>query len=365
MGRSRVVLLSLVPAVALFACTLPGSSAGGPTSVSATLIAASPEAPTTEPPSPTPPEPADRLWTCPGCGGETVWAFGEGEPRQVTVPAMHAFYAHSQASNQMLFARNAPTQGYGPSDISATDLSLLDVDTGESHILVAEGVVEAFLAPNGLDIAYILATPETYELHWLAADGSDRILALDLTFNWSIAPSGAAVAFSRESRYDLPIDPGVYVVSVETGEEVKVSDVDNAGFGGMADAPVWSPDSRELLIAHWAGIDEVRLVLAQADGSGEVDLTIDPAYADEWWATVAIPALLWAPDGEHLVGSPAASAEPYGPSPVLYYRLDRASSSLRDIVLLAEAGTPALWDVPGRSVWIVDSDGIPQRLTLP
>jgi len=307
----------------------------------------------------------ERLWTCAGCGGDSVWAFGAGEPRLVSVPMMYSFYGHSPAAGQILFARNSPTQGSGPSNISATDLSIADLDSGETHILVAEGVVEALFAPNGLDIAYILATPETYELHWLAADGSDRTLARDVTFAWSIAPSGAAVAFTRESRYELPIDPGVYVVSVESGAEVKVSDVDNAGWGSSADAPVWSPDSRELLIAHWAGEDAARLVLAQADGSGEVDLTIDPVYADMWWSTVSIPSLLWAPDGDHLVGSPSASAEPYGPSPILYYCLDRASNSLRDIVLLAEAGTPALWDIPGQSVWILDNDGRPRRLALP
>ncbi len=360
MGWVRRMLLISSLAGAALACSLPGSNAAEPTSEPATTLAPSPL-----PPTSTPPGPVEQLWTCSGCGGESVWAFGEGDPRRVTVPAMYSFYSYSQASNEILFARNAPTQGYGPSHISATDLSVTDAGTGESHILLAEGVVEAAFAPNGLDIGYILATAATYELHWLAADGSDRVLARDVTFSWSIAPSGAAVAFTRESRYDLPIDPGVYVVSVESALEIKVSDVDNAGFGGTADAPVWSPDSRELLIAHWAGPDAARLVLAQADGSGAVDVTIDPVYADEWWATVAIPALLWAPDGEHLVGSPSASAEAYGPSPILYYRLDRASSSLRDIVLLADGGAPAVWDVPGRSVWILDSDGNPQRLALP
>jgi hypothetical protein len=249
-----------------------------------------------------------------------------------------------------LCALNSAGYGAGPGNVAVSDLTILDLDSGTFRTLIADGAVEALYAPSGIELAYILATPSTYELHWRDADGSDRLLASDVSFTWSIAPSGQAVAFTRESGYGLSVDPGLFVASVDAAEVIRVSAVDKAGSGSTADVPVWSPDSAQILLADWGSGPAAELIFANADGSGDDGLAIDPALASNGWATIAIPTILWAPDGETLVVSPAACAEPYGPSPVVRYHLDRRASLLRQGALLAEAGTPIAWENPGESL---------------
>ena len=320
----------------------------------------------TRPVTPTVPAALDTLYAPYTSGGQQVWRLGPGEPVQIELPVpIGSFYGYSQATDRILFAQTFSTHGAGPGPISVSDLAILDLGTGDVQVLFPDNVVEALWAPNGRDLAYILATPSTFELHWRESTGDDRILARDVTFNWAISPDGNAVAFTRESRYDLSVDPGLYVVGVEDNVEVKVSDADAQGFGSISDQPIWSPDGAWVALPVWAS-DPMRVSLGRADGSRAFDLQIDPALAGEWWATAALTNFVWHPDGEHLVAAPAASQnEMGGPVPIVVYTLDFETGMLRDGHLVAEAGSLIGWDVPGRSVWVTSVDGIPERLALP
>ena len=299
-------------------------------------------------------------------GGQQAWELGPGEPLRTNLPvSVGSFYGFSPVTNRILYAAVFSDHGAGPDTIAVSDLAIYDPTTGASTALLTDNVVEALWAPNGHDLAYILATPETYELRWRTEAGDDRLLARDVTFNWSIAPSGEAVAFTRESRYSLTQDPGLYVVLVADTAEVRVSDADAQGFGSVSDQPIWSADSAWVALPLWATA-EPSLSLAHADGSGALDLQIDPALESEWWATAAIPNFLWFPDGERIVATSAVSqGEMGGPSPLVVYELDLEQGLLHDGVLVAEIGALIGWDVPGQSVWVTSIDGRPERISLP
>ena len=102
--------------------------------------------------------------------------------------------------------------GAGPGNLAVGQLFIVNVATEEVEI-VADNVVSAGWAPNGLDFAYILATPETYELRWRTAAGEDKLLAVDVPHTLKVSPDGRFVAFTRESWYEVDgTPPGLYVV---------------------------------------------------------------------------------------------------------------------------------------------------------
>ena len=325
-----------------------------------------PTAVVTQPATPTVPAALNTVYAPYTSSSQQAWRLGPGEPVQFELPVpIGSFYGYSQATDRILFAQVFATHGAGPGPISVSDLAILDLATGEVQVLLPDNVVEALWAPNGRDLAYIFATPSTFELHWRVSTGDDRILARDVTFNWAISPAGDAIAFTRESRYALTVEPGLYVVGVEDGVEVKVSDADAQGFGSISDQPIWSPDGVWVALPVWAS-EPMRVSLGRADGSSALDLQIDPALDSEWWATAALANFIWHPDGVHLVAAPAASQnEMGGPVPIVVYTLDLEAGMLREGRLIAEVGSLIGWDVPGRSVWVTSVDGIPERLALP
>jgi hypothetical protein len=303
--------------------------------------------------------------------GETIWRLGPEAAEQVQLPvSVGAFYGYSPLTQRVLMAAAYPDHGAGPTPVSVSDLSILDLTTDKVEAIIPDDVVEALFAPNGSDIAYILASPSTYELHWLDPSGKDRLLASDVAFTWSISPTGEAIAFTRESRYGVGGTPGLYVVNVVTGTEVQLSDADKAGYGATTDAPFWLTDGSRLIFPVWGSPEGgPRLILARADGSEEQELSVAPAQRSEWWASLQIPTMLADPDGQHWLAVPEAS-EPStgqmgGPLPLVLYRLDEDSGELEDGVLLGTIGSLLGWDVPGHSVWVLSFEGNVERVELP
>lgn len=260
--------------------------------------------------------------------------------------------------------------GAGPGNVSVSDLSVLDLGTGAVTQILADNVVEAEWGPDGVSFAYILATPETYELHWRAEDGQDRLLARDVSFTWSVSPSGEAIAFTRESGYELKAEPGLFVVTVADAGEVMLSKADKGGVGSITDRPAWSADSQEVLFPLWGG-EDTRLILARADGSRTFDVGPDPKAATEWWADGQITDALWFPDGDHLlVNVNAVSPEGGvmggmgGPTAVVAYGLDRVGQRFIDGRLVGETMGLISWDAPGETFWSLSGGGQPQSVSV-
>lgn len=360
-----VLIGASVMAGAVVACSsLSGQIA--PTAPVDATVQVAPPTPSPLPPTPTPLPRTNTLYMCYGCSGDQIWELKDGQARQITLPIrLGSFFGYDSGSDRILYAGAFPTHGEGPTPVSVSDLSILNVTTGATTRLFDDNIVEAHWTPDGQAIAYILATPKTYELHWRRLDGTDRLLASDVAFTWAVAPSSSAIAFTRESRYKLQVDPGLYVVSIDTGKEVKVADVDKAGFGGTADQPYWSPDSRQIAFPVFNGPDVSRLVLANADGSSSVDLKIDPALSSNSWATPGMAPILWHPDDIHwLVQSAASQGELGGPSPLVAYRLNQTAGLLTEGRFLGEIGALIDWDEPGRSVWVTSLEGQVKRIVL-
>lgn len=226
-----IPLSAAVMAGAIMACSpLSGGNTpvqNGTAAPAFTTVEDASPAATHFPPTPTPLPSTHTSYMCYGCGGDQIWELKDGQARQVTLPVrLGLFFGYDPNSNRILYASAFPTHGEGPTPASVSDLSILDLALGGTTRIFDDNVVEAHWAPDGQAIAYILATPKTYELHWRGLAGTDRLLASDVAFTWAVAPSSRAIAFTRESRYKLQVTPGLYVVSIDTGREIKVSDVD-------------------------------------------------------------------------------------------------------------------------------------------
>jgi hypothetical protein len=309
----------------------------------------------------------EAFWAHDPSSGDRLYVAGPEEISSRILPIpMGLFYAYSQHRDEILMAQDFPDRGAGPGNVSVSDLSILNLESESIEVLIDDFVVKALWSPGGDALAYILATDTTYELHWYTLDGGDRIVANDVSFTWSIAPSGQAVAFTRETGYEINITPGLYVVDLDSGQEVIIADMDKQGTGSIADQPHWSPDSSEVILSHWAGPENPRLILASADGSGSIDLSIDDRFASEMGVASGVTDLIWDVDGQHLlVLSPMAENEMGGPSMLIRYRIDRDACILTDGIWISEVGSLIGWAEPGKSVWVYTLGGETARVALP
>jgi heat shock protein HslJ len=294
-------------------------------------------------------------WLCYFCTGSRVWIFENGQASQVDLPfEVGVFYDYSPATDRILYATHFPNQGAGPAQISVTDLWMLPLTSQEgTPIFQTDDIVEALWAPDGEQIAYIRATPESYELRWRTPAGEDRLLASDVAFAFSISPDGSRVAFTRESGYQLAVTPGLYVVDVTTGEERHIASVDRAGTGGLEDRPVWSPAGDQVILPVIGHAENLGLWRGAVDASSAGRIEFDPALAAEGWYNVVPSNLLWI-DSTHLVGTAylmgpeaALGGEPH----VIRYELDAGLGTVVGGEILAE-GLLVGWDQPGASVWV-------------
>jgi len=365
MSKRKTALAVLLAMLLLTACSPSNAEPADDllaTSVAATLAASSSPTPSPPTPSATRPAPERTLWMSYDSSGDQIWVLGDGAAYQRSLPAaVGEYYGYAAPTNRILMAAEWGGHGAGPGNVAVSDLSMLDLDTGQVTTLLEDNVVEAQWAPDGRSIAYILATSETYELHWRSADGSDRILASGVTFTWSISPTGEAVAFTRETGYEIAIDPGLYVVQVASGRELKLSDVDKSGTGSIADRPMWSADGSQVLLSHWGGPGPARMIWARSDGSQSFELGLQDDGGIRR-TDVAIPALLWYPDGQHLLAiqSYETGQDPMatGPYSVVRYRLDLEQKALVERTQVGETFAIIDWAVPGYSLWVFDAGSI-------
>ncbi|MAT99658.1 MAG: hypothetical protein CL608_21155 [Anaerolineaceae bacterium] len=280
---------------------------------------------------------------------------------------------YAPATNRLLAWRFAG--GAGPGHIAVGSLAIIDVATEDEQVMVAENVVAAGWAPNGLDFAYILATPETYELRWRTPDGDDQLLAVDVPHSLRVSPDGRFVAFTRESHYEVPnTPPGLYVVDIETGVETQISPLDRAGYGGtgLYWKPHWTPDGSQVFLYATADDDraatphEEGYAWAAADGSFNHFLPTSSfrAFFNE--------EPLTNPDYVRCLGEPALFAAnsmvlPVGECPPMgmvypetvkfaYFPLDAQTGTVElvNIVPGFESARLLTWDVPGESVLLLD-----------
>ncbi|MCB8939382.1 MAG: hypothetical protein H6655_13295 [Ardenticatenaceae bacterium] len=260
--------------------------------------------------------------------------------------------------------------GAGPGNLAVGQLFIVNVATEEVEI-VADNVVSAGWAPNGLDFAYILATPETYELRWRTAAGEDKLLAVDVPHTLKVSPDGRFVAFTRESWYEVDgTPPGLYVVEIETGIETQISPLDRAGYGGTG--LYWKPDGSHVFLFATGNDDraetphEEGYAWAATDGSFQHFLPVsafkaffvgEPLSNSELVRCVGGPALFAA----NQIVLPVGECPAFGPAnpetaQFAVFALDPQSGEVRLTAVLPTPNTAQLltWDTPGESVFVLD-----------
>jgi hypothetical protein len=374
MPNRRFLLLAAAVTLPALACGPVAATGGDEASIIATRVAGTLAALLTDTPeatvSPLPPPVATplpaRLWKAYISGGPTGWWLEDGTASEITLPVEPGqYYDYSAANRKILYASHFASSGAGPGNLAVSDLWMVDYPSGTPEALIpSDTVVEAMWAPNGVGLAYILATPATYELRYRSLAGDDRLLASNISPTWSVSPSGSLVAFTRETGYDVPGAPGLFVVSIAGGPETQVSDADRHGAGSIEDQPEWSYDDGHLALSNW-GFAPGELVIAASDGSSsgpvvaEESLSVDPILGSA--PTVAI----WHPDGRHLVGFANYAETMGGPSPLVLYELDDTLHTITGGVVLANGYSLVGWNVPGESIFIVDESNQVVLIPLP
>lgn len=370
MRRFAPVLSVLACGIAALACAAPsGGNDVVLTSVAATLTSIAAAAPTETPtpePTPTPAPLPPRLWKSYSSGGPTGWWLENGSATEVTLPVEPGqYYDYSPVNGKMLYASHFATSGAGPGNLAVSDLWMVDYPSGSPTALIpTDTVVEALWAPDGSGFVYIGATPTTYELRYRSLAGDERLLASNVAPTWGISPSGSHVAFTRETGYEVPGAPGLFVVSTAGGPETMVSSADRHAAGSIEDRPMWSPDETRLALPNY-GFAPGNLVIAAADGSLDTTLGFTAEVAADPVLGSFPSAVLWHPDGKQLAGASNYAEGMGGPWALVLYRLADDGHTVVSGARLGTGFTLIDWNVPGQSVYVVDENNQVALVTLP
>jgi hypothetical protein len=301
-----------------------------------------------------------RLWKPWNSSGTTGLWLEDGTVTVVTLPVDPGdYYGYSPTNGKILYSSHFPNSGGGPGNTAVSDLWMVDYPAGVPMPLIHRNtVVTALWTPDGFGFVYILTTPATYELRHRTLTGDDRLLASNVALRFSISPSGDKVAFTRESGYEVPGPPGLYVVPLAGGSEIMISKVDLQGAGSSYDQPIWSADGSRLALPNYAFKDSA-LVIAAADGSFDSTLAFAPEIdADPALLDLDPEDVLWMPDGEGLVVRAhwAGMDMTYSPRIVLYELADDGHTVI-SATLLSMSSSLVDWYIPGHSLYDRDENG--------
>ena len=363
-------LLVVACGSALLACGSQAADNGTvQTEVAATLTgvaALTPAATATPQPTPTQAALPARLWKSYTSGGPEAWWLENGTARQVMLPVVPGqYYDYNPVNGKILYASHFSTSGAGPGNLAVADLWTVDYPSGTpTSLITTDSVVEAMWTPDGSGVVYIAATPTTYELRYRPLSGEERVLASDVAPTWSVSRTGDYVAFTRESGYSLPGAPGLYVVPLAGGAEVKLSDTDRHGAGSIDDRPSWSFDDEWLALPNW-GFAPGGMVIAARDGSASGTLTVEESLSVNPVFGTSPTAVIWHPDGQQLLGLANYSQGMGGPSPLVLYQLDPTRLHVVGGQVLGQGFTLIDWNVPGQSAYVVDENNQVSLVTLP
>lgn len=349
----------------LAACVPAGSPLPVPTTTLAMSTPTSATETATETPLPRSQTAAPRPLLC-ECGARyLLLEQGIATPLGLPETLIGQYYDFAPATRQILYASKFPDHGAGPASLAVSDLLTYDIVSGESTSIMAdEIVVRAEWAPDGESIVYVAATESTYELRWRPPDGSEQVLAIDVSPFFHTAPSATKIAFTRESPY-ADAAPGVFVVDVASGEERQLSDLDRGGTGSLDEKPVWTPDEDAVYMRIQRSEELNGLFHFPLDGSPATQVTFDPALAEQEWYNFAPLLGLWLSPTEVLgTAFPYNESTPMGGQPtVIHYTLDETGAVILDGTVITEAMLLG-WNVPDKSIWVLP-DHDPEVVALP
>jgi CubicO group peptidase (beta-lactamase class C family) len=208
---------------------------------------------------------------------------------------------------------------------AGTDLERLTFD------LAFDGLPS--FSPDGTHVAFTRGAPSTSDLYLVSSDGSGETRLTDLDGNensptwsadgtriafvwghdevngfgetgalWAIDPDGSNRALLLDARVGYPAwSPDGTRIALELRDDDHIAVLDLTT-GALADlgpgfVPKWSSDSSRLAVIRETG-DAIDIYVMQADGTGVVQLTDDPAFD-------TFP--IWSPDGSSILFLSAAT----------------------------------------------------------
>jgi hypothetical protein len=248
----------------------------------------------------------------------------------------------------MLAFASASWRRADSANVSVTDFWVHDYHDGESTRWLASNVGRVVWAPEVNDgtrrAALALFDPllGDFSLAVATAPGEARVVAKHASYAFSWAPDGSRLAFVRR----FP-PSGLYLVSVEDGQEFKLSDFAYQGGGWLFDKPLWIPGHGVIIVAD---NHDHPLRVVPLDGSAE----FIPVSSDGGKVPGPRPdVMLWARDRRQLVisGESGFAQETWSHS---------FSADLRTVehsAWIAEATLKGWWQ-PGESVMLLGLAGL-------
>jgi Tol biopolymer transport system component len=243
------------------------------------------------------------------------------------------------------------------------DIDVMNVDGSGQRNLTRHPARDGIprWSPDGRKIAFIRWTGccARTEIHVVNADGSGERkltgqIAFEGGFDWS--PDGRKIAFALQRPGNIEI----YVMNADGGGLRNLTRSPEHDF-----SPVWSPDGRKIIFQRsrdnlpWSweptDRDDTEIYLMNADGSGQRNLTRNPA--SDW-----SPA--WSPDGRKIVF--VSSRSPAIQRGHGIYLMDADGSRLRTLVRNAGKEPSPHWSPDGRkiaftgrgeSIYVIGADG--------
>ena len=208
-------------------------------------------------------------------------------------------------------ARIAVTRNTGPMAGDTQELAVMNADgSGQRRLarISSYGTPPAW-SPDGRRLAFVVGRggPKT-EIYVVNSDGSGqqrltRTRGLEGSPVWS--PDGRKLAFLRIGNRE---HHGLYVINADGSGERKLTD--EALWAGLS-APDWSPDGRKILFVStrdgppgcdfWRPACNTEIYVANADGSGQRNLTRNPAHdslPNSYWGA---HHSAWSPNGRTIV----------------------------------------------------------------
>jgi Tol biopolymer transport system component len=203
-------------------------------------------------------------------------------------------------------ARIAFTRNTGPMSGDAKELYVMNADgSGQKRLarISSYGVPPAWSA-DGRRLAFVRGHGPNAEIYVVNSDGSGQ-RRLTRTSGWEVfpvwSPEGRKIAFLR---WGDPEHRGLYVINADGSGQRKLADK------ALFAAPDWSPDGRKIAFVSnrggptwctWQPGCNTEIWVMNADGSGQRNLTRNPAHDSFLPEAITAQHSAWSPDGRKLV----------------------------------------------------------------